>query len=500
MLDNIEVDYSKEVVELDNLVLPYRFKPYPHQEELIDTFFDMLEGVNSYKRFGLEWHRRAGKDMTFWQLIVAAATLNVGDYCYMLPTNIQSTKVIWNGNVNDSNGDACKFFDFIPPELGMVKHKSERRVELSNGSNIYVMGSDNYNSNVGMNAKGVVYSEWSLCDPESHAFFEPMLLKHEEEDSTTGWALFCWTPRGKNHAYETRQTAQLDKNKDFWYFSSLTVDVTYKSNGSPLISKESIQRALDGGADPDTVKQEYYLDYSAAVKGVVYAPEMVKAREEGRVTNLFNPNDMVFDKSLPVLVFWDIGMNDKNTMWCIQKPRSPKDKRIFVIDYYESDKTEGGGMMHYVDYLKGLQVELGFKYFGGQFLPHDGKVTEWGTGETRQQQLAKHFSKVTTIPRINRVENGVYQTKSIFNQFIFDEKRCSKGLKALDNYKYKVVNGVAKGFEHDEHSHGADGLRQIGQQYGVLPDEARDKLAQELSEQWNTGIANNYDSYNPIDL
>ena len=499
MLDNVVVDYTKPVAQVSGVTLPHRYIPFPHQEETVDAFFDMLEGENTYKRFCLEWARRSGKDVTFFQLVVAAAYIVQGDYAYMLPTTAQATKVIWNGTVDDDEGNPCKFFDFIPDSIGYTLHKTEKRVELGNGSNIYIMGSDNFNSQVGMNLKGAVFSEWSLCDPKAFPYFEPMLLKNNMKDKRTGWALFCFTPRGKNHAYETRITALEEKNKDYWYFSSLTIEDTYDHEGNHLITREAIDEVLAGGADPDIVKQEYYLDYKAAVQGVVYAKEMETARAEGRVTDLFNPTDSVFDPRLPVIVFWDIGMADSNSMWCIQKPRSLKDKRIFVIDYYESDKLKGGGMKHYVDYLNNLKDELGFKYYGAMMLPHDGKVTEWGTGETRVQQLSKHFSKVVTIPRINRVENGVYQTKSIFPQLIFDEKRCKKGLECLDNYKYKVINGIAKGFDHDKYSHGADSLRQIGQQYGTLPDEVRDKLAEDLSNRWNANVSESYEDYNPLD-
>jgi len=499
MLDNIVIDYTKVEHKVDPAVLPHRYEPYMHQNELVDTFFDMLEGENELKRFGLEWHRRAGKDMTFWQLVVAAAISEAGDYAYMLPTNKQAMKVIWNSNVNDKEQEPCKFFDFIPTLYLSDTNKGEQRVELTNGSNIYIIGSDNYDSNVGMNVKGVVYSEWSLCDPRAHAFFEPMLLKHAAENSKTGWALFCWTPRGKNHAYDTRNNALKEINKNYWYFSSLDITKTFKVDGTPLITREAIDKAIEGGADPDLVQQEYYLDYAAAVKGVVFAQAMKRSHAEGRVVDMFSPDsEYKFDPKLPVMFFFDIGMGDATSLWAIQKPRDPKDKNLYAIDYYESNRVKGGGMEHYVEYINGLKEQLGFKFISTIYLPHDGKVHEWGSGETRVASLTKHFPRVKTIERISRVENGIYQTQSIFHRVIFDVNRCKQGIICLENYKYKMANGVPNGFVHDEYSHGADSFRQMGQLYGVLPDEARDALADELSNSMNEGIADDYETFNPL--
>lgn len=497
MLDNVVVDYTKEVVELEGIVLPHRYNPFPHQAELLDVFFDMLEGKNEYSRFALEWHRRAGKDMTFWQLIVAAACSNVGDYCYMLPTNVQSTKVIWNSNVNDMDMETCKFFDFIPPSLRKKEHKSERRVELSNGSNIYIVGSDNYDSNVGMNAKGVVYSEWSLCDPKAQEFFDPMLVKHREMDKTTGWALYCYTPRGKNHAYDTRETALKEENKGEWYFSSRTVDDTTDWTGKPIISRSSIERAIRNGADEDIVKQEYYLDYAINASGAVYGKQMAKAKAEGRICDVFESD--LFNPKQPVITYWDLGMSDKMSIWFVQQPKKSNTEDFICIGYYE---MSGELFQHYVDYLVAFQERLGFRYYGNHFLPHDAAVRELGTG-SRSIQLAKLMQKaginnrIQIVPRCRKETDGIHQTKAIFDRLVFDEVECKDGITCLESFSWVTnTNGEATKTNHDKFSHGADSLRQLGQTHGILPDEASDKLANQLSHQWSQNT--DYEDYNPL--
>jgi phage terminase large subunit len=67
-------------------------------------------------------------------------------------------------------------------------------IEFDNGSTWQVVGSDNYNSLVGSPPVGVVFSEWALAKPDAWTYMRPILAENG------GWALFIWTPRGRNHA------------------------------------------------------------------------------------------------------------------------------------------------------------------------------------------------------------------------------------------------------------------------------------------------------------
>ncbi len=457
MLNDFELtlEADKEAIEVAPIELPHRFRPYPHQKEILDVFFDMLESKNTIKRYALEFHRRAGKDVSFFQLVVAAALMVRGDYCYMLPKQNQAKKVVWNGNVQDSDGNVCNFSDFIPPNCLAKKNNTESRFELSNGSNIYVMGSDNYDNAVGMNAAGVVYSEWSLCDPRAYDYFAPMLRRNAQVDSRKGWALFCWTPRGKNHAWETRNKAQMEVNKGIWYFSSKTIDDTADLSGRRLITDEDIQEELNSGADPDLIKQEYYLDYDAAVKGIIYGKQMETARKEGRVRKVpINPD-------VPVLTFWDIGVNDATAIWFLQP--NPKNEELNLINYYENSDE---GVDHYVSYLKEFSSEHNVK-LGEIYLPHDGRNKEWISGERRHEVLMNKGFSVTVIPRTKDINEAISQTKTLFKRFVFDEQKCYHGITCLDNYRWKINDqtGALGTPLHDTFSNGADALRQVGQYY-----------------------------------
>jgi len=70
------------------------------------------------------------------------------------------------------------------------------KITLANRSIMQLVGSDNVDSLVGTNPRGVVFSEYALQSPLAYQFLRPILLAND------GWALFISTPRGKNHMWE----------------------------------------------------------------------------------------------------------------------------------------------------------------------------------------------------------------------------------------------------------------------------------------------------------
>jgi phage terminase large subunit len=95
---------------------------------------------------------------------------------------------------------------------------NEMFLRLRNGSTWQVVGSDNFNSLVGSPPVGLVLSEWSLARPDAWTYLRPIL----EENG--GWAVFIWTPRGRNHA--TRAFEARERNPDRWFTLRSTADQT----------------------------------------------------------------------------------------------------------------------------------------------------------------------------------------------------------------------------------------------------------------------------------
>jgi hypothetical protein len=463
--------------------LPYRYTPYPFQSDIYNAFAGFLDGENTYLNYLICGHRRMGKDYNFWQLVILAAAKVAGDYLYMLPTSVQAKKVILNAVVQDNMGNPCGFKDFIPPNLNPIVRISENMITLSNGSNIYVCGSDNAKESlVGMNAKGAVMSEAALSNKEALEFIKPMLKRNNKIDPRTGWLMLCSTPRGKNWFYEMWKIAQLPRNKNLWFFRHFTVEDTTDHKGEPLVTKADIQQDIDDGYDENIIKQEYYLDFEAIVKGYIYSKQIKQARDEGRVRHIdINPTK-------PVLTFWDLGISDEMTIWFMQQGTG-KDSNLYLINYYSNAEE---GLDHYVEYMKTFAQKYGCKY-GTVYFPHDGAQREIIMGEKRHTAMANKGFDVKIIPRTSDVELAIRQTKELFPRFVFDGERCAEGIRCIDNYRRKTPKtdeGVLGSPIHDIFSHGADSLRQIGQYYAdkfVADRHDEDKwstIQDELNEQY----------------
>ena len=219
------------------ITIPHRYTPRKYQLPILRA----LDG--GIKRAVWVAHRRSGKDKTCFNFMVRCATQRVGTYFYFLPTYAQAKKVIWDNIDNDG----FKMLDHIPTQLVKGTNATELKIELVNGSVIQLIGADVFKqSGVGTNPIGVVFSEYSLCSPEAWNFVSPILAAND------GWAIFNFTPRGKNHAWELLQKA---KDNPKWFTQVLTVDDTN------VISKEILDEERGGNTEA-FFNQEYYCAFT----------------------------------------------------------------------------------------------------------------------------------------------------------------------------------------------------------------------------------------------
>jgi phage terminase large subunit len=97
--------------------------------------------------------------------------------------------------------------------------------------------------------------------------------------------------------------------------------------------------------------------------------------------------DVPYEPALPVHTAWDLGIGDSTAIWFWQAAG----REVRIIDYYEN---HGKGLPHYVAELEARQGKWGYRY-GKDFLPHDAKVIELGTGKTRVETLSELGRKVS---------------------------------------------------------------------------------------------------------
>lgn len=405
--------------------LPYKFTPRPYQCPVMDAV------TLGYKRVACVWNRRAGKDKTFLNIVAREMARRVGSYSYFFPEQNQGRKVLWQG----MDRDGFPFLGHFPPELIKKKRDTDMLIEYFNGSIFQIIGTDKWDSSMGTGSIFQVYSEYSLQNPAVWQYFQPILMEND------GTALFNWTPRGKNHAWELENIAKADPAR--WFFDSQNVDQT-KS-----VTKEQIEQARRDGMTQDMIDQEFYLSYEAANPGAYFREEMLAAKNQGRICRI------PIETALPVYTFWDLGMDDSTTIWLAQM--FGKERR--AVGYYENS---GLALSHYINWLAAWQQEHSTR-FETHVLPHDGEVTDLTSGKSRKQVLQEaRIGNVVCAKRPARKEDAIEVSRQMIGRVWFDSEACDQGIECLRNYRkeYNEERGVFRMQPvHDKFSHGADGFQ-----------------------------------------
>lgn len=424
-----------------NIIVPHNWWPRTYQVPL----WDAIE--NGTKRAVAVWHRRAGKDITAFNITVKQALLNrVGLYWHLLPTYEMGRKIVWNG----MTGEGQKFLDYWPPELIKRKRDDSMLLELNNGSIWQVVGSDDPNRLVGSNPVGVVFSEYSLQNPQAWEYVRPILAENK------GWAIFIYTARGRNHGYDILQHA---KKSDRWFGEILTVEDTSKlllnekhepildkdKNFTmvPVISQDAIDEDRSAGMAEEIILQEYWCSFDAPLTGAYYGDQMRAALEENRITKVD------WEERLPVNTWWDLGIGDHNSIWFVQE----LGKEVRLIDYVEGT---GKSLEEWIKVCK----EKPYIY-GTHLGPHDLAIREYTTGKSRWQAALDLGFRFEIVPK-GSLEDGINEVRRELRHCYFDEVKCQLGIEALRQYRQEFdakLNMYREKPVHDWSSHGSDAFR-----------------------------------------
>lgn len=353
----------------------------------------------------------------------------VGAYYYFFPTYSQGEKILWRGA--DKSG--FRFMDHFPAQLVSKKNDTKLLVELKNGSIFQIIGTDNIDSVVGTNPIGCVFSEYALQNPLAWDYIRPILAENG------GWAIFNFTPRGKNHGYDLYESAL---NNPKWFVQKLTVDDTN------VISKEVLEEEkkeiIEKNGDDALFYQEYYCSFTAGVMGAYYYKQYETAEKAGRFTNV--PHD----PALKVYTVWDLGIRDSMAIGFFQG--TGQERRM--IDYVE---MTGKGLPEFAKILS----EKPYVY-GGHFMPHDAEVRELGTGKSRKEVAESlGITPITIVPNLP-IQDGIDAARRAFAKLWVDKEKCKFFLKAIPQYT-KEYDEEKKVFKdkpnHDWTSHAADMFR-----------------------------------------
>jgi phage terminase large subunit len=414
--------------------LPHEFEPRWYQLDILDA----LDG--GIKKAVCVWHRRAGKDKTSLNYMIKKMYERVGIYYYLFPTYKQGRKILWDG----IGKDGFSFLDHFPPQIVDGKpNNTDMKIKTRNGSLFQIVGTDNCDFIVGTNPVGCVFSEYALQNPIAWDYIRPILRENG------GWALFVYTPRGKNHGKDLYEMA---KYNDDWFAQILTV------NDTGIITPEDIQADRDEGMSEELVQQEYFCSFQGYMVGAYYGNQLAKAEEEGRVT------DVPWDETQPVDTWWDLGVGDYMSVWFSQQVGS----KIQLIDYYE---ISGEGLPFMAKVIKDQKPYV----YGVHHMPHDIVARDISTGKSRES-MARNLgiSPLYVVPKLS-VDDGINAVRSIFSRCWFDKEKCKKGLHSLGHY-HKTWDPKRKCFQsnpyHDWSSHASDAFRgmAVGLNYNILDE------------------------------
>lgn len=418
-----------------NITIPNGFEPRPYQRNAMRHF------DRGGKRGIYCWPRRAGKDLTFVHQTMKAAHERPGMYFHLLPNHKQARKVIWDAIDNEGR----RVIDIaIPKELRESTNEQEMKIKLKVGSMYQLVGADYFDSIVGSNPVGLVFSEFALTDPRAWSYFRPILA------ANGGWAAFISTPRGYNHFHDMLEIA---KKSPEWGWSHLTVHDTGHIDMSTL---EQERREM-----PDELfRQEYLTDFSAANVGAILGRYIEDAEKQGRISDDVDPDGDGAD----IEISCDIGFRDTAAFWFWQ----PKRNGYSIIDY---DADNGIDAQDWIDRLQEKPYRI-----ARIWLPHDARAKTFQSRHSVVEQFARAFGtdKVKIVPQ-TKVQDRINAARVVAPRCEFHRSRTQMGLQALRAWSF-AWDDERKTFgkmpEHDWASHGGDAFS-----YGAVV--MRERMAEE---------------------
>lgn len=339
-------------------------------------------------------HRRLGKTVAavnegVKQTIRCALPAAQG--AYIAPFRNQAKRVAWSY--------VKQYAGAIP---GVTFEEQELTARLPNGAKFTLYGGDNAHALRGLYLDHAVIDEPAQMHPDLWGqVIRPALSDRR------GGATFIGTPCGKNRFFTLyRDAAKLPA----WSRLLYTVDDTQ------IIHPDELT-ALRAELTEDEYRQEYLCDFEAAIRGAYWGREMRTAEEEGRVT------EVPYTPELDVTVAWDLGMADQTvlTYWQV----SPAGQ-VRAID---CDAYTGTGLAQVVKAMREKPYLI-----TENWLPHDIKVRELGTGTSRYEVLWDLGVRGTIVPKLS-IHDGIAAVRAMLGRTWFDRSRCATLVEALKTYR-----------------------------------------------------------------
>lgn len=400
-------------------------------------------------------HRRCGKTVACVNRLVESALTcrhQRPRVAYIAPYLRQAKDIAW---------DYVK--RYAAPVLAEPPNESELRVELVGGARLRLYGADNPDALRGGYLDDVVLDEFADMRPSVWGeVVRPMLSDRE------GRAAFIGTPKGRNDFFRLYDGAShgfgLDRIRDPEWFAMML-----RASETGILPEHELV-AAQRDMTPEQYAQEYECSFEAAIIGSYYGKELSDAEAQGRILQ-----QSIYDPDLPVHTAWDLGMSDSTAIWFFQVGAG----QVRLIDYYEN---HGQALPHYVSMLSTKPYR-----YGTDWLPHDAKVRELGTGRSRVETLGELGRKNLRLVPDHKLMDGINAARMTLPVCWFDATRCGDGIEALRQYR-RDYDQKTRAFKttplHDWTSHAADAFRYAAMSWKepqATPDPVRPKFLHEAT-------------------
>lgn len=357
-----------------------------------------------------------------------------GRYAYLAPFYTQAKDVAW-----------VYLKEMVGPIPGAQINESELRADLPNGARIRLYGADNADRLRGLFLDGIVLDEYADMRPSVWGQVVRPALSDRE-----GWAVFIGTPKGHNEFHD--KWVEASGEPADWYAMML------RAGESGLLPEAELIDARKR-MTPEQYEQEFECSFEAAILGAYFGKEIAQLERDGHICEL------PLERSLPVHTAWDLGIGDSTAIWFFQVVGS----EIRVIDHYEA---HGHGLPHYASVLASKPYS-----YGEDYVPHDAKVRELGTGRTRIETLQELGRKPTLVPQ-HKIMDGINAARLSMPVVWFDRFKCADGIEALRQYRAEFdekTRAFKDAPRHDWTSHSADAFRYLAMAWREMAPQAQRK-------------------------
>ena len=439
------------------------------QRNLVKAVF-----VDKKKYLALMAHRRYGKDFVSVIIMFIAAILYPGNYYIFAPFFRQAKEIVVDGKTLTGLPLIDTIFHrklLLNPKSKFVVNRSDWSITLFNKSKIFIRGADDANSNVGVGARGIIFTEAAMMKPGFYHYMKPA-VDAVINKTGFGFVIFISTPRGRHNWFTQlfidyfKKYADKPKIKKRWYLDIQKASTSKTCNGKPVMSKEDRELALLESTE-EMYNQEFECAINAFTIGAWYSKQLKQAFEDKRIGRFGNYEEIIANgkvkriytgycwTSQPVYICWDLGIGDRTVLWFFQK--NPYNGRMRLIHHY---RASGQGAEHMVLYQRKWLKERGFTRKPLNILPHDGNNREFLTATKRSDYLRDEFGlDVFTLSKEELAKKDLTSliaqidvVRGMFKYIEIDNEECAEGVIKLSEYVKKYNPNTREYIDIPDHN------------------------------------------------